>query len=135
MWTSLCLFAQIVHRCHRENHLQNDENPVAQIDAVGFQADSSYDVEPVLLAAFFGDDSCGNEEKSCGADEFEECGHALVLKAPDSAEDHGHSEFVGFGDDFGVTDGAAGLDDGVNAGGVRFFYGVREGEERVGRHD
>src|SRR3712207_3218530 len=51
---------------------------------------------------------------------------------PDAREDHRQIVLVGGGDDFGVADGAAGLDDGGDAVPGRLVEAVADGEELVG---
>ena len=53
-------------------------------------------------------------------------------EVPDSGEDHGDSVVIAGGDDFLVFNGAAGLDDGGDAGGVGALDVIRLGEEGVG---
>ena len=48
-----------------------------------------------------------------------------------AGEDHGDAAFVGGGDDFGVADGAAGLDDAGCAGVGQHVQAVAEREEGV----
>ena len=55
----------------------------------------------------------------------------LVPEQPPAGEHHGDSVLVRGGDDFFVSLGAAGLDDGFDAGLSCRVYAVAEGEERV----
>jgi len=54
-----------------------------------------------------------------------------VPEQPPAGEHHGDSVLVRGGDDFFVPLGAAGLDDGFDAGLSCRVYAVAEGEERV----
>ena len=56
-------------------------------------------------------------------------------KMPDPGKHHGEAMFVGGGDDVFVADGAAGLDDGGDAGLSGHIHVVCEGEEGVGCQD
>ena len=58
-----------------------------------------------------------------------------MLEVAHAGEEHGHAVFVSGGDGFLVSDGAAGLDDGGDAGSGRGVNAVSEGEESVGGHD
>ena len=59
---------------------------------------------------------------------------SLMLEVAHAGEEHGHAVFVGGSDGFFVPDGAAGLDDGGNAGSGRGVNAVPEGEESVRGH-
>lgn len=59
----------------------------------------------------------------------------LMLEVAHAGEEHGHAMFVGGLDGFLVPDGAAGLDDGGDAGSGRGVNRVPEGEESVRGHD
>src|SRR3954453_17429962 len=56
---------------------------------------------------------------------------SLMAEVPNSGEDHCQPKTVRSFDDFGITNRAAGLDDGSDAVLRSFFDTVREGEERV----
>ena len=58
-----------------------------------------------------------------------------MLEVAHAGEEHGHAVFVGGSDGFFVPDGAAGLDDGGDAGSGRGVNAVSEGEEGVAGHD
>lgn len=65
---------------------------------------------------------------------MERCLYRLVAEVTEAGEDHSHSVSLAVVDALGVADGAAGLDNILDACAVGYFNAVGEGEESVGSH-
>ena len=59
----------------------------------------------------------------------------LMAEMAHAGGEHGNAGCIGGGDRFGIPDGAAGVDDGRDAGPGSDFDRIGEGEERIGGHD